>query len=457
MTPRGGRMIGTRTPFTPARTLLQKLSCNPVQVGDGRTRLPLKLPSKTGRWVWFLVIGLIGMGVVCLPVALGTAAVTASSAVVVFDGEEGPVPEEPWPTERTGEPELEHDDITIQIAIDADGTATWTVEYLIRLDDEVAEIAFEGIQTDVEENEAAFLAPYANHVNETVDAAADITGRSMDAHSFAVSTDVQPIPQSVGILRYEYVWENFAHVDGDDVEVGDAIAGFYLGEETSLLIEWKPTLTLQNVVPAPDDTREHGVIWNGQESAFIGEEPEVSLTTAQPPDDMDEDHADETDETDETTATDDPDEPADGADLEDESTLLAPITILGIAGVVVLIGGLAGALVWRRRTDAGILGLLTGARRSKGEQSHSGGKADAPGDDRDSSTADEELLSNEERVMQLLDRHDGRIKQKEIAEELDWTSAKTSRVVNSLQEMEKVEVYRLGRENVVTFPDEFDI
>lgn len=65
----------------------------------------------------------------------------------------------------------------------------------------------------------------------------------------------------------------------------------------------------------------------------------------------------------------------------------------------------------------------------------------------------EALLSNEERMMALLEDHDDRIKQREIARRLDWTDAKTSKVVRSLSDEGAVEVFRLGRENVVVLPD----
>jgi uncharacterized membrane protein len=66
----------------------------------------------------------------------------------------------------------------------------------------------------------------------------------------------------------------------------------------------------------------------------------------------------------------------------------------------------------------------------------------------------EELLSNEERVLKLLDEEGGRVKQQAVAQRLDWTDAKTSQVVSDLRESDEVEVFRLGRENVLTLPDE---
>jgi Uncharacterized membrane-associated protein/domain len=65
-------------------------------------------------------------------------------------------------------------------------------------------------------------------------------------------------------------------------------------------------------------------------------------------------------------------------------------------------------------------------------------------------------LSNEERVLRLLKGNGGRMKQQQVVTELDWTDAKTSQVVGSLREDEKIEVFRIGRENVLTLPGETD-
>jgi len=68
-----------------------------------------------------------------------------------------------------------------------------------------------------------------------------------------------------------------------------------------------------------------------------------------------------------------------------------------------------------------------------------------------------ELLSNEERVLRLLEENGGRMKQQQVVQELDWTDAKTSQVVGTLREQDDVEVYRIGRENVLALPGETDL
>lgn len=47
-----------------------------------------------------------------------------------------------------------------------------------------------------------------------------------------------------------------------------------------------------------------------------------------------------------------------------------------------------------------------------------------------------------------------RIKQQEVVAQLDWTEAKTSQVVSGLREDEDIEVFRIGRENVLSLPDD---
>jgi uncharacterized membrane protein len=46
------------------------------------------------------------------------------------------------------------------------------------------------------------------------------------------------------------------------------------------------------------------------------------------------------------------------------------------------------------------------------------------------------------------------MRQAVIAEEFDWSASKTSRVVGRLSDEGSVEKLQLGRENLVTLPDE---
>ncbi|MFB6353760.1 MAG: helix-turn-helix transcriptional regulator, partial [Halobacteriales archaeon] len=65
-----------------------------------------------------------------------------------------------------------------------------------------------------------------------------------------------------------------------------------------------------------------------------------------------------------------------------------------------------------------------------------------------------ELLSDEERVLRLLRERGGRMKQVDIVEETDWSNAKVSQLLSSMAEAGDVEKLRIGRENLISLPDE---
>jgi len=46
------------------------------------------------------------------------------------------------------------------------------------------------------------------------------------------------------------------------------------------------------------------------------------------------------------------------------------------------------------------------------------------------------------------------VKQQEVVSELDWTEAKTSQVVGDLREDDEIDVFRIGRENVLALPED---
>jgi uncharacterized membrane protein len=104
-------------------------------------------------------------------------------------------------------------------------------------------------------------------------------------------------------------------------------------------------------------------------------------------------------------------------------------------------------------------GLPTGA---------TGGTTEQEGDPDDIDSADEvpaeesdgveeidtELLSDEERVERLLSSNGGRMKQADIVKETDWSNAKVSQLLSSMEEEGRIDKLRIGRENLISFPDE---
>jgi uncharacterized membrane protein len=238
-----------------------------------------------------------------------------------------------------------------------------------------------------------------------------------------VTTSRQRIPEEYGIVTYRFRWDGFAASSGEELRVGDAIAGLFLDDSTTIVISWPEAYRVASVQPDPDDRQPGSATWNGPED-FTAEEPSVVLTTAP--------GGTPTDAAGTTTS---PDGASDGS--------------LGLAVGVALTLLVGGAVV------------LFYARREPASPAADGDAAPATETDADDGDASEseppdELLSNEERVLRLLRERGGRMKQQEVAQALDWTDAKTSQVVRKMRDEGELEAFRLGRENVLRLPEEDD-
>jgi uncharacterized membrane protein len=60
-----------------------------------------------------------------------------------------------------------------------------------------------------------------------------------------------------------------------------------------------------------------------------------------------------------------------------------------------------------------------------------------------------ELLSDEDRVLQLLRESDGRLPQNEITEQTDWSKSKVSRLLSQMAEDGEIKKIDVGRQNII--------
>ncbi len=67
----------------------------------------------------------------------------------------------------------------------------------------------------------------------------------------------------------------------------------------------------------------------------------------------------------------------------------------------------------------------------------------------DEEAADEPLLTDEQRVIQLLEDNDGRMKQAAIVDETEWSKAKVSRLLSDMVDEGEIEKLSIGRENII--------
>lgn len=351
------------------------------------------------------------------PVALGTAPQSAESALVA-------------PDRLASTQTVDPDTVLLRADVAANGTARWRIEYLVRLDDRNATDAFESVAADIREDPTPFTDRFADRMGRTVRAAENATGREMAVEAVTVETERQDLGAEYGVVRYEFAWTNFAAVNDTTLRIGDALGGFFLDADTQLAVAWPEGYGTAAVDPPADEQAATEVVWQGRRS-FSAAGPRVVVSTTAPT----------------TTAA----GPGDGTAGGDS-------TFLFVALAAVVVAALGGVFVLARRRDGDGPVPTTGgdsasadAGPDESDAAGTAGGTAAAGDE-----PPEELLSNEERVRKLLEDRGGRVKQQEIADELDWTDAKTSQVVTGLREDDEVDVFRLGRENVVSLPDEDD-
>ncbi|GCF13731.1 hypothetical protein Harman_16660 [Haloarcula mannanilytica] len=305
-------------------------------------------------------------------------------------------------------------DVVVMTAdVEAGGDAAWTVAYRIRLDDDNATQAFDDLQADIQANPSAYTDRFESRMQGTAGAAENATGREMAIENVTVSTREETFGQTYGVISYRFRWTNFAAVSDDRMEIGDALSGLFLDSETSLTVQWPAGYQADSVAPQADERGNASVTWRGQQE-FGENEPRVVVSPQ-----------------------------ATGGDGGNGPFIVGFLALLGIA---------AAAYALQRY---GVLGGGEPAEPPATMVESDDPPSDQPvaGTDADAGAPPAELLSNEEQVLQLLESNGGRLKQQQVAGELDWTDAKTSQVIGGLREEEKVETFRIGRENVVTLPD----
>lgn len=301
------------------------------------------------------------------------------------------------------------DETLVTVTIHPDGDATWQVRYVFQLADENATQAFETFEDDIEAEPGTYRQRFAERINETVRSAERVTGREMAARDFAVDATVDPFARDWGFVTYTFVWTDFAVVNGTHIRAGDAVAGLFLDENTTLTVAWPTGYQPTSVRPEPADQRPTEVTWTGRRNFGPGT-PHLVVV-------------------DRTVTT--PTNPQPTTVAPNRGGDQARLLPIGIAVVVVIAAGVS-AWVWKTgRTVADL---------------------DASRDEPPS-----ELLSNEEQVLNLLEDHGGRIKQQDLADELGWSDMKTSNVVRDMRDAGTIDGFRLGRENVLTLPDGDDI
>ena len=100
----------------------------------------------------------------------------------------------------------------------------------------------------------------------------------------------------------------------------------------------------------------------------------------------------------------------------------------------------------------GGVGGGSGGVATSGDENGSGAAAEEA--DPGAAPVDTDLLSDEERVEHLLEQNGGRMKQANIVDETGWSNAKVSQLLSAMDDDERINKLRIGRENLISLPDE---
>jgi len=373
-----------------------------------------------------------------LVLATGPVAVHATSPAVGSESSptaldtDRPVVSVPASTQQT---QFETPSETFRVQLRPGGNARWTVTANFSFTNESNATAFEELATDFEAGRTdSDLGLSA--FRQAADLASSSTGREMSITRVERSYEVY---NDTGQLVLQFTWTNFSRRAGDRLHVDDTFnttGGTWfpdLSADQVLIVDPPDNFQIVDASPQGYAVTSGALRWEGYQEF---EDGELSATYRR------------VGETATITTTKNGTGPPNG---DDNVGLLAAIA-------VILVGAVAAGTY--------VLSTREGGLPSVGETDEddgTAGAADEPGDpatagapaaDEQAEVVDEELLSDEERIERLLEQNGGRMKQATIVKETGWSNAKVSQLLSAMDDEDRIDKLRIGRENLISFPDE---
>ncbi len=360
-------------------------------------------------------------------------------ALLVFAAAFGPLPVASEPA--AGETHLE-------VQLQDDGDAEWSVTVAMPIEEDDDREDFEAFAARFEAGEVGTELG-VEAFERAADAAApgsdrEMAIRSIDRESEVVDgTDDGEAIEERGLLRVTFVWESFARIEDDDtMYVDDA---FNTTDGT-----WLPGLTAEQSLTirsppgygspttSPIGAEDQDLHWEGPETFEPGYFTIVYSPAATGP----------------------------GPAPDDGISTLLVVVAMALSGAALLVG--LYLLVARRRAEGDTAAEEASPDDALEETETPAGpdgnppregmsEADdggPPTDGKGGTEPDLELLSDEERVEHLLEQNGGRMKQATIVKETGWSNAKVSQLLSAMDDDDRVNKLRIGRENLISLPGE---
>ncbi|WP_336359201.1 helix-turn-helix transcriptional regulator [Haladaptatus sp. ZSTT2] len=311
------------------------------------------------------------------------------------------------------------------IEVYENGSARWTFAYKLTLETDEDRQQFDQYAAEFNQNETELYTQFQNQSKALAASGEQATGRSMSASGFSKRASVNELGNQ-GIVEMQFTWSNFAAPEGGQLVVGDVFeGGLYIGPNQSLTIKHDGPLQFTDTNPEPDAisgenlSSSDSVTWFG-ERQFADQQPRIVLG--------------------------EPGSGSGGSSTTDGGPAEGGgLPIVPLAAVVFLLALAAGAFAYR----SGALPTLgrdddddgTGATAT---QSTSTAASATTG------VTDEELLTDENRVLRLLEESGGRMRQVNIVDETGWSKSKVSMLLSDMEDDGTISKLRMGRENIVS-------
>ena len=347
-----------------------------------------------------VLVGLVTLVLVVSAIAVGGSVLTA----------------DPTPSERTATAEAIDDDdqgfdsTTFELTVHENGDATWTSRYERQLapgeEDDFNEFAEEFEEDDEDD----LYVRFKEQAHALTDSGTASTDREMEATDFNRSAGVDYRPNRMGYVEMSFRWNGFASVDGATVTVGDVFAGgLYIEDDQSFVVQSGDGLTFVSAQPEGQYVGSSiedadSVSWSGQRD-FPDSQPRVVFEST------------------------------------DASVSQGITSWLIAAGVIVV--GLGAGFAWYRFRET-----PTETAPSNDDKQVALTAGDAS--EESASIADEELLTDEDRVVKLIRENGGRMKQVDIVDETGWSKSKVSMLLSDMEEDGTISKLRVGRENIIS-------
>jgi hypothetical protein len=338
-------------------------------------------------------------------------------------------------------------DAEFVIRVNEDGSARWTIRASRPLENQSEIDQFRAFAEEFETTETTAFRDFRARARRLTAFGSNATGREMNATDFRREARVVELGQTRGVVELSFRWTNFARTDGRRVVVDDVFeGGMFVDSGQRLVMARGEGLAFESVDPPPDSrsaeeslAASETVTWFG-ERAFADQRPRAVLVPR-------EDVAGRTD-----TAS-PPGTPTAGAAPTSTPTPVGARNTGGIGLpmlvvlVIVLLGLGGGFAVYATDADAGGFGWPTTSESGAGATA---GAAGAESEIGEAPVADEELLSDEARVLGLLEEHGGRMKQVDIVDETEWSKSKVSMLLSDMEDDGEISKLRVGRENIIS-------